>query len=328
MKVFRKFGHRILSRQDWLGRMTTKCVGLYEGKHGPVYAQRRHKQAIAKGRSIKRGLSEIGLRWPNVHSSAEEKPVFILSAGWRSGSTMVQRLVMSHQPIIIWGEVYSHARIIRHLSDGVSAITSEWPQEEWLVNNYDLDRLNTTFSANLYPEVQDLLEASLAYIRCLLDEPARQRGFQRWGLKDVRLTISDAFFLKWLFPNAKFIFLCRNPYNAYRSYRMTREWYNEWPDDPVFTAGRFGRHWQDLVKGFHEGWHDIGGLFVRYEDLCSGLGDIASLEEYLELEINADLLDIPVGSHRSPNDAVPQQELKMLRREVEETALLLGYQTE
>ena len=213
-------------------------------------------------------------------------PVFILSAGWRSGSTMLQRLIMSRESILIWGEPYSHARMLHHLAASVSAITPDWPKDEWFVDRYPRDELSTRFVANMYPNVQDLLQACLACTQTLLAEPARKRGFARWGLKDVRLTIDDAYFLHWLYPQARFVFLCRNPYAAYRSYRLDRSWYNEWPDDPVFTAERFGRHWRELTQGFRDGCEAVGGVFLRYEDLCAGNFDVAALEEYLQLGID------------------------------------------
>lgn len=152
------------------------------------------------------------------------------------------------------------------------------------------------------------------------------RGFARWGLKDVRLTIEDAYFLRWLYPQDRFVFLCRNPYTAYRSYRLDRSWYNEWPDDPVFTAERFGRHWRELTQGFQDGCQELGGVFLRYEDLCAGNLDMAALEAYPQLGIDSSLQEQKVGTHRRQDDAVPGAELKRLQREVAALASSLGYE--
>jgi len=239
---------------------------------------------------------------------------------------MLQRLIMSCDSILIWGEPYSHAHILQHLASGVSAITTDWPRDDWFVDQYKLDELSTCFVANMYPKVNDLLEASLAYMRTLFEMPALERGFKRWGLKEVRLTIEDAAFLHWLYPQAKFVFLCRNPYDAYRSYRLDRSWYNEWPNDPVFTAGRFGRHWRELASGFVDGRGETGGMLMRYEDISAGTFDVSALEAYLELKVDASLLNKKVGTHRRTNDAVPRAELGSLRREVGELASTLGYE--
>jgi len=315
-----------MTRPDWLGRLSSAGVVWYEGRRGPVYAQREQRKAQAIGRSVRRGLGEIAARWPDVASPSQENPVFILSAGWRSGSTMLQRLVMSREAILIWGEPYSHARVLHHLAGTVSTITADWPRDEWFVDRYPLDELSSRFVANMYPNVQDLLQACLAYTRTLLEEPARSRGFDRWGLKDVRLTIEDAHFLRWLYPQARFVFLCRNPYAAYRSYRLDRSWYNEWPDDPVFTAERFGRHWRELAQGFQDGYKEFGGVFLRYEDLSAGNFDVTALEDYLQIGIDNQLLEKKVGTHRRQDDAVPGAELKRLQKEVAALASTLGYE--
>jgi len=326
MGMLKKIGSRLIAGPGWLGRLASTGVGWYEGWRGPVYAQRDLQQAQAAGRSASRGLAEIAARWPAVASPSQENPVFILSAGWRSGSTMLQRLIMSKESILIWGEPYSHARALHHLAASVSAITPDWPKEEWFIDRYPREELDARFVANMYPEVQDLLKACLAYTGSLLAEPAQRRGFVRWGLKDVRLTIDDAHFLHWLYPQARFVFLCRNPYAAYRSYRLDRSWYNEWPDDPVFTAGRFGRHWRELTQGFQDGCQGVGGVFLRYEDLCADNFDVAALGEYLQLEIDVRQLEKKVGTHRHKDDAVPGAELKRLHREVAALAGTLGYE--
>lgn len=325
-RLIENIGKRFLLRRDPLGSLAAVFLKYYEGKYGPVYAQRDYRQALAAGKSKKCGLAQIRERWPDAVSPSKENPIFILSAGWRSGSTMLQRLVMSRESVLVWGEPYSHARMLHHLANSVAVITPDWPRDEWFIDRYRLDELSSRFVANMYPDIQDLLHASLAYTQSLLSEPARRRGFARWGLKEVRLTIDDAYFLRWLYPQARFLFLCRNPYAAYRSYRLDRSWYNEWPDDPVFTAERFGQHWRNLAQGFKDGCQEVGGLFLRYEDLCAGNLDVTALEEYLQLGIDMQLLKKKVGTHRRQGDAVPGAELRRLRREVEDLANTLGYE--
>jgi hypothetical protein len=326
MSRIEKTGKKLLAGSGLFGRSMRWCLDCYESVVGPVYAKRHHKVCLKRGRSIIQGLELIKHRWPGIESTEQASPVFILSAGWRSGSTMMQRLIMSRQSILVWGEPYSHARIISHLADGISAITETWPDENWFIDQYDLKEISSTFVANMYPPVQDMQQACLAYMKTLLKEPARKRGFQRWGLKDVRLTIEDAHFIKWLFPNAKFVFLCRNPYNAYKSYRTDRSWYREWPNSPAFTATQFGQHWNSLATGFYEGAEQVGGIFLRYEDVLDGTADISSIETYLDLKIDASLLDRKVGSHSQGKNKLPLIELNQLKKEVSTMASLLGYE--
>ncbi len=55
------------------------------------------------------------------------------------------------------------------------------------------------------------------------------------GLKEVLLTIEHARYLKWLFLNAKFLFLYRDVYKGYLGLRR-RPWVNVWPDYTVRAA--------------------------------------------------------------------------------------------
>lgn len=326
MSFIHRIGKKLLTGPGITGRSLKWCLEFYEAASGPVYAQRKHKEALLRRRSITHGLDKINRRWPTVKSTEQSAPVFILSAGWRSGSTLIQRLIMSHKSILVWGEPYSHARIISHLADSVSAITDTWPQDEWFIDHYDLNKISSTFVANMYPSIKDLQLACLSYMKILLEEPARQRGFQYWGLKDVRLTIEDARFIKWLFPKAKFVFLCRNPYNAYKSYRADRSWYQEWPDKPVFTARQFGLHWNSLVKGFYQGAAELEGLFLRYEDVLKSGSDFSALENYLDFELDAALLERKVGSHNRSTEALTKFESSQLRKEVLNMSKQLGYE--
>ena len=314
-----------MSGPSWIASPIKRCLDRYESTYGPIYARHNHKESLMKGRSIIQGLDQIKQRWPDVQSHEQQSPVFILSAGWRSGSTLMQRLVMSSKSILVWGEPYSHARVISHLAAGISAVTESWPEDKWFIDQYDMKKLDSTFVANMYPPIEDMQQACLAYFKRMLDEPAKQREFERWGLKDVRLTIEDAYFIKWLFPKAKFIFLCRNPYDSYKSYRQDRSWYFEWPDEPVFTATAFGHHWSKLVSGFYKGAADLGGMFIRYEDLLSGAINSDALETYLDLKIDASLLGNKVGSHHSSGERLSSYELKQLRKEVEDMATILEY---
>lgn len=316
---------KLYSREGYVGIIIREFVSYYEAKKGTVDAQKDYKKSIKRGHSIRSALEVVGQRFPMVKSSSDEQPIFILSAGWRSGSTMLQRLVMSKQKILIWGEPYSHSLMLKHLSNTISAITADWPEENWFINQNNLETLDTTFVANLYPEINELQSAYLAYMQALFIESATKRGFNKWGIKDVRLNMDDARFLKWLYPKSKFLFLVRDPLNAYRSYRSARNWYYEWPKQPILTAKDFGIHWNKLAKEFYEEHADVNGLLLRHEDICTGSIDFQALESYLDIEIEQALISKKVGSHRKAGDKIPFYERNMLLKEVKHVAQKYDY---
>ena len=206
-----------------------------------------------------------------------------------------------------------------------TSITDRWPNEEWFITNFNTNELNQNWVANLYPTIQSLYDANLSYFNNLFVKPAQEAGSSRWGIKDVRLSIDHAYFFRWLFPNCKIIFLYRNPYDAYASYRPARNWYKEWPNQPVFTPRKFAQHWNELATGFHENYKDVDGYLLKYEDIISGEANFDELSEYLNVKINKNLLKKNVGSSNVKRADIPRYELKMIQKEVNPLADRLGY---
>jgi hypothetical protein len=182
------------------------------------------------------------------------------------------------------------------------------------------------FIANLYPPPERLLDAHLAMFDRLFAQPARAAGAERWGLKETRLSADHAAYLKWLFPRAKFLFLVRNPYDAYRSYAARRDagwkWFNRWPDQPL-TVQNFARHWRELTASFLAGAEALQALLVRYEDLRTG--DYAAIEAYLGWPLAPEAAKFKPADGPPPVAAIPEIELTELDREVGPVARDLGY---
>jgi hypothetical protein len=186
-------------------------------------------------------------------------------------------------------------------------------------------RLHEDWIANLYPEPAALVAAHRRFFLELLAEPARRRGYPVWGLKEVRLGGDEASYLRWLFPAASLLFLVRNPYAAWRSYRGVRvAWFDRWPDLPVRTPAEFGRRWRDRTRSLLEHHARLDASVVRYEELCAGKLT-ADLAARLGLPLKADTLDTRLrGSFPAP-EPVPDSELRQLRGSVEPLAGELGY---
>lgn len=305
---------------------------LIEAFRGTRSARNSHRQSLRLPITIESGLAAIQARWPDLHSPNVSEPVFILSAGWRSGSTFLQRWVMTEKNTMLWGEPYRHAGLIESLARPMAAFTDTWPDDKFFIDRHDRDEdLSRTWVANLYPGMEALMNAHIGYLEKLFKEPALARGRNRWGLKAVTLDIAHACYLKWLFPKAKFLFIYRNPYDAYASYRSWRDWYKSWPAEPVFTASRYGALWRELSSDFVENYGKVGGLLLRYEEL-SGRTTKMRLEEYLGFRMPeaASLARIPdtsaeLASAQHQSHWVPKLEVFLLKRQVEPLSLRLGY---
>jgi hypothetical protein len=305
---------------------------LEEAFLGTRKARRLHAIHTANPVSAEAGLAAIARRWPALVSPETSAPIFILSAGWRSGSTFLQRWLMRDNDLLIWGEPYRYSEPIHRLAGQVRAFAqADWPPDFFFADSRDRDSdLTNEFIANLYPSMEEFLGAQLAYFRGLFIEPCARFEKTRWGVKDISLTVDDACYLKWLFPQARFLFLYRSPYHAYRSYRAWLNWYRRWPDEPIFTAFRFGKCWKELVSDFVQNHQKVGGLLLAYEQLHSE-ETRKRLEDYLGLTLvdPSTLLRVRGRLQANPEGEdtrwTPRVERFLLRRAVQPVGIELGY---
>ena len=128
----------------------------------------------AARRSIEAGIEATRRRWPAPGDAGEgdDEPVFVLAAGWRSGSTMLQRLVFG--PWFVWGEPFGHAGLVEAMAEPIRCLTEGWPEAHHFHQGQDAGVLARTFIGNLYPSIRDLREAHRATLSA--STPPRRAG--------------------------------------------------------------------------------------------------------------------------------------------------------
>jgi hypothetical protein len=274
------------------------------------------------------GIAQLEALCPADDADDHEAPIFLLSAGWRSGSTLLQRLIMSDSNVLIWGEPYDECGMIQALANTTKAFRSDWPPAEYYYDGTPPGGLSDAWIANLFPGLRDLRRGHRVLFDALFAEPAKRAGADRWGIKEVRLGAEHGFYLRWLYPKARFIFLHRNPLDAYQSYcRYGRDWYNTFPDKPVFTPTVFGKHWRVLMEGFLREAKKLDALVIRYEDLVGGRLRLEEIEQYLAIRMDHSPLKSKVGSSERGGEKawVSRLEKWLLRRAVSPVAEALDY---
>jgi len=293
----------------------------------PPGARRLYAPPADAAITLARGLAVIAARWPAVRSPSTAAPIFVLAAGWRSGSTLLQRMIAASGDAVVWGEPYGHAALIDALAHPIRCVTPAWPHDDWFLAGRAPRALAEAWIANLFPSVEDLLRAHLAFFEALFAAPARAAGAGRWGVKETRLTSDHAAYLRWLFPRAHLLMLYRDPYAAYRSYRRWGSWYLSWPDRPLDSPAVFGAHWRDLVEGYRADHARLGARLLRYEDLVAGRPSVAELGAELGLAPAPAASLRRVGGHQE-TQAVPPlapEDVAALRAAVDPLAADLGY---
>lgn len=283
--------------------MTNRLSPLSAYLCGESYRSRVLAPEIRQSGQISSALRIIRTRWPEKPGQAApaEKPIFLLSAGWGSGSTLLQRLITSSGSTLLWGEPHDHAIPLHRLAQMLAPISDRWPRDSYFSPGDEEKPLHMQWIANYSPKISSLKSAHRAFIKEWLMTSAQEHQCQRWGLKEVRLTIDHARYLQWLFPNAKFVFIYRDVLRSYRSCKGVR-WFSVWPKYRVSQPGAFAHHWKHLLGGFLQGASDVGGMLVRYEDLVAGNFSMAKLSDYLQTDtIDESFMGDKIGARGSDN---------------------------
>jgi len=304
--------------------------GTDAGEHHPplLRATVAVKRAVANrtGKTIRRRIPSLdaGLAELAAHDSPpDDAPVLILASGWRTGSTLLQRLVVSSGSVLVWGEPLAASRPVQELAKMVRPVSPKVLNPKWIIRTDDPAPLTDRFIANLYPPVSAIASAQRAFLDELFGAPARAAGFARWGVKEVRWDVGYARYFRTLYPNSRVLLLVRNPYDAFASYDG-HEWFWDWPNHPVRTATGFGRIWAELAGGYLDAVDDEGVRLVRYEDLVSDPGVVGELESFLDLDLDRSVLGVNPGS--STRSVVSRRDRRALERVVGEVAARYGYE--
>ena len=268
-------------------------------------------------------LSSECSRDAEEENCSAEAPIFLLSAGWRSGSTLLQRLICSDGAVLMWGEPFGDLIPVPRLAASVAELGPSNGHLRYTLRD-EPSNLKTEWIANLNPGISALRAAHLAYFERLFGVMARNHGYSRWGVKWVRLTAYHAAYLKWLYPQARFVFLVRHPLMAYHSYKG-RAWYLVRPNYRVDNVLKFLVHWRFLTESYLREYKGLGAKFVRYEDLLTNSQTLVDLEEFLSIRIQKDLLECKVGSSNTSKSSLHLWERLACQWLTKDIREVLGY---
>lgn len=249
-------------------------------------------------------------------------PLFILSSG-RSGSTLLQRVLNSYDHVTVWGE---HAGFLAPLADSYFRLLESRGSREYLFPGTQEKPLCS---------LADLAERKdprhwQAWINFIV--PADVTAFFRrhvesflrhplmgddhlWGFKEIRYGGRDRVieFLHELFPEAVFVFLCRNALSTLASQRHTfhgTTGLGKFVPTKRFLAAC--RAWREQNQALDD-WHRSAKLhshWLRFEDLAAdGERALRPLLDSLGLEFGERQrmvfeLDEGRGSRRPQNEVV------------------------
>lgn len=291
------------------------------------YQRRVLAPQIAGSDDLGRAVSIISSRWPETvkDRECEDSPIFLFSAGWGSGSTLIQRLISSDKNTLIWGEPHDHGIAIHRLAEMLVPVNDKWPLNNYFQLPDNSKPIQEQWIANFSPPVVALQAAHRSFLQRWLRDPASSSGRNRWGIKEVRLTADHARYLKWLFPRAKFIFLYRDVLDSYRSCKDVK-WLSVWPDYPVGKPTAFAHHWKHLLQGFIKHADELNALLIRYEDFVSGKTAPGLIADHLDLPImDESAIKVRVGARAKRNKSLTYIETAVIRAITDDLRSKLDY---
>ena len=218
----------------------------------------------------------------------------VLASGQRCGSTLIQRLLNSHQDVLLWGEhggLLGSLFSLKERLDGWDDTLADQAREEFAARAYD------GWIANLLPGRDAIEGATRSYLLELFARPVLQLGRSRWGFKEVRYGVSMARAMRELFPRTCVVHVTRDPREVLRSL----DWWERCGKITRQGTGDAIRNWckvnEELLPLRSASWV----LSVRYEDVVADPAAFTNrLSKFVGLQ--TDDFDTSVFDHRIHSD--------------------------
>ncbi|MEQ6901066.1 sulfotransferase [Nocardioides sp. YIM 152588] len=222
---------------------------------------------IAKSRLVRYRLARA-TNYPPLPTDAHQTkrptrpPVFVISAGWRSGSTAVQRLIVSSGEVFVWGEPFPTARLLPRLQRIAAEVGVVDGQPDRTIAPSQIGpHMSTAWIATTNPAASTIMAGIKEMLETVYWTPLQETSFTSWGIKEVVTTPEQLRLLAETFPDAHFVCIVRNPISAYRSFR-------KFVISGVATKpGQFAKlEWIKGPRGYSRNWIRVARAFRTYRD--------------------------------------------------------------
>ena len=222
--------------------------------------------------------------------STSHPPIFLFSSSWRSGSTLLQRFITASGEVLVWGETGGALNAIADAVAGWDQITADslrrFPGGIGGKGEASYHKFiaapkaehASQWIANLSPPFTDLISSVRAMFDAQYGGRAQSLGYPRYGFKETRCDVNTARQLQTLFPDARFVFLVRNPFDVILSIKR-----RGWMGRPAghATLKDYADHWRMRAMQFRQA--DFG-LTLRYEDFIVDTALQVRVLDYLGIQ--------------------------------------------
>lgn len=223
------------------------------------------------------GIGTLNELYPDLHGPLGKSPIFIFEAGpCCGGSQLRTRLLpdcrLADAPTADPALLDALARQL------LAATAGPWSP----CDGQSIDPSAVRDSP--VSAIREILDAQVAFIERLCKRPADQFGASRWGLHCDNVNADYGIYLKLLYPDARFLFLQREPVAAYRCFLDEIGGQSGRNASSTDLATAWASRWSELVVSF-EHWHStVGGLCVDYDSLFTGAA--GAIEDHLHVKLH------------------------------------------
>ncbi|MEL6271696.1 MAG: sulfotransferase [Chloroflexota bacterium] len=242
------------------------------------------------------------------------EPLLIFSSGQRTGSTLLQRFILSNPRIMMWGEhdgvLGNVLKQMERLYDWDSMFAHEL--RDFVETGYN------NFVPCMIPPSDIIQDTQRALLETLYREPALRMGRDIWGFKEVLYRAEVAVRLRSLYPNLKVLYITRHPFNCFVSLlneeRLKPYEVVTMPLEESWTRQRtidWVKDWTDINESFLDNPHlnDDWVYRLTFEQLVADpVSTTGGIIDWLGLP--RDAFDLGVFNHRlyaSRNNGQPNK---------------------
>ena len=196
-------------------------------------------------------------------------PIFLLGSG-RSGTTLLQRILNSADDVLIWGE---HGGFLKQIAEAYfqNQTDKEIDKQIFVQNpvakdpSLDFNALKLRKIGYSWMNWYGRNEIDVNF-RGLIDSFFNPEGMARshWGFKEIRYGLEDRVMemLAALYPEARFVFIVRNPIDVVAS-QVVMGWYG----DAQHLAKSWANQNRAILDFCHT--HEERSHLVRFEELIA-----------------------------------------------------------
>jgi len=266
----------------------------------------------------------------------KSSPLFILGSG-RSGTTLLQRVLNSHSEICIWGE---HSGFLAQIAEAYFNFSNENFRRNVIIPNKNnpgvegyLKRIRNPINWSAWYNwlTEDSIKNNFKmFLESFFNPAGLDVSF--WGFKEICYGLDDKVleFLKEVLPDAKFVFVVRNPVDTISS--QIAMFYKQDKKDLSLLANKWALQ---NNKYFEFNKNNPGNsVIIRYEDIVSdNEKTLNKLFSFLSLQCaqkQSEIMYFDSGRGADPRpylrrDLLNENEMGLLLNITRETALKFNY---